>query len=90
MNITNADVTGLRDKLVALDLSDGERALLGQIIDAANDDEVSGFGMNDPFGNFLGVATRFVTTPTGFAESGKKGDSLVTSFAESGKKAEAN
>jgi hypothetical protein len=91
MNITQADVTGLTEKLTALDLTAGERALLGQIIDAASDDEVSGFAMNDPFQNLLGVAMRFTGTefgaPTSFAESGKKGE-VFTSFAESGKKAE--
>ena len=90
MDITQADVTGLHDKLRTLDLTEGEQALLGCILDAANADEVGGFAMNDPFGNLLGVGSQFVGTgfrlPVGFAESGKKGEA---EFAESGKKADS-
>ena len=93
MNITQADVTGLGEKLNALELTDGERALLTQILAAAGEDEVAGFAAMDPFKSFLNVATPMIGngygSPSGFAESGKKGEAFVHGFAESGKKADA-
>ncbi len=87
MDITDADIAGLGAKLTALELTDGERALLGRILDAAGDDEVAGFAVNDPFASYFGVASRLAGNPVprpligddnglprGFAESGKKAD----------------
>lgn len=89
MTITNNDIAGLSAKLEGLDLGDGERLLLDQIIAAAGDDEVGGFSSLDFGTRFMTTATRLIgdeiglprstpsygfPPPAGFAESGKKGE----------------
>lgn len=46
MEFTGDDAMALADKLADLDLSEGERAALDALIDAAGSDEVAGFAGN--------------------------------------------